>query len=376
MPDTSHLVTRVPVLRAELPPTDALLPYLRSLEDSRIYTNHGPMALRLEQRLSAYFDHPEGGVTATASGTAALVGAILTKAGRAGPTRPLALCASFTFVATATAAQNCGYTPHFADIAPDTWSLDPARLRIHPELDRVGLVVVTAPFGRLVDVAAWEAFEIETGVPVVIDAAACFDVLARSGTGLSRRIPMAVSFHATKAFGCGEGGAVFSADPDYALRCHRAVNNGFLGSRQVVGDNTNAKMSEYHACVGMAELDSWADKAARFDAMADAYQRAFRDVGLGARVDIGGSVSAVYALCHCPDPVTAESLRMALACEGFETRFWYGAGLHRETGFGPFPQDPSPHTDALAPCLVGLPAYLDLAQEDMHQIAAIVARVF
>ncbi|WP_299690707.1 DegT/DnrJ/EryC1/StrS family aminotransferase [uncultured Tateyamaria sp.] len=375
MPDSSQLVTRIPVLRPELPTTDALVPYLRSLEDSRIYTNNGPMVLRLEQRLSAYFGQPKGGVTAAASGTAALIGAILTKAGRATTGKPIALCASFTFVASATAAQNCGYAPHFVDISPDHWALDPDSLHNHPRLHEAGLVVVTAPFGRLVDLAAWEAFEARTGVPVVVDCAAGFDVMVRANAPLSKTIPVAVSFHATKAFGCGEGGAVFSADPDFALRCHRAVNNGFLGCRQVIGDNTNGKMSEYHACVGMAELDRWAHKQTRYEAMATTYRNAFRTVGLADRIHVGGEVSAVYALCHCPDAMSAETLRMALAYDGYETRFWYGAGLHAEQGFGPYTHDPMPNTDTLASQLVGLPAYLDLPDAEMEQIAATVARV-
>lgn len=376
MPDTSHSVTRVPVLRPELPATDALLPYLRSLDDSRIYSNNGPMVLRLEQRLSAFFDQPKCGVTAAASGTAALIGAILTKAGRGVPGRATALVASYTFVASATAAQNCGYAPHFVDLSPDHWGLDPVTLRNHPRLHEAGLVIVTAPYGRLVDLTAWEAFEDATGVPVVVDCAAGFDVMARAeDMRLSRRIPVAVSFHATKTFGCGEGGAVFSADPDFALRCHRAINNGFLGCRQVIGDNTNGKMSEYHACVGMAEMDGWAHKAARYATMTTMYRAAFADRGLCAPVHIGGTVSAAYALCLCPDAATAESLRLALAYGGFETRFWYGHGLHAEAGFGPYPHDPMPHTDALSRRLLGLPAYLGLEADDMHQIAATVARV-
>ncbi|MEL6617821.1 MAG: DegT/DnrJ/EryC1/StrS family aminotransferase [Pseudomonadota bacterium] len=371
MPDTTHPVTRIPVLRPQLPDADALLPYLRSLDESRIYTNLGPMVLRLEQRLCALFGQANGGVTAAASGTAALIGAILTKAGRAGD-RPLALCPSYTFVATVTAAQGCGYQPHLVDIASDSCALDPNALRTHPRLADVGVVLVTAPFGRCVDLPAWERFEADTGVPVVIDCAAGFDTLLRHGSRLSATIPMAVSFHATKSFGCGEGGAVLCADPDFARRCHRALNNGLLGCRQVVGDNTNGKMSEYHACVGMAELDRWPDKQARYDRMVADYRLAAQQAGV--KVQVGGAQSAVYALYTCPEAQRAEGLRMALAYDGFDSRFWYGAGLHAENGFGPFPQDLLPHTDDVAPRVLGLPAYLDLPRDEMQQICAIIAR--
>ena len=100
----------IPVLRPRLPSAEQLLPYLRRIDATRIYTSWGPLALELEERLCRRFSLPVGGVVSASSGTSALTAAILTAAGRAAGRRRLAIVPALTFVATAAAAEACGYT--------------------------------------------------------------------------------------------------------------------------------------------------------------------------------------------------------------------------------------------------------------------------
>jgi dTDP-4-amino-4,6-dideoxygalactose transaminase len=97
----------VPVLRPRLPTAERLLPYLRRIDLTRIYSNHGPLGSELAERLASMLQLPEGGIVCAGSGTAALAGAVLATAGRGTPARPLALLPAFTFVATAAAVEHC-----------------------------------------------------------------------------------------------------------------------------------------------------------------------------------------------------------------------------------------------------------------------------
>src|SRR5579859_6230368 len=94
----------VPVMRPLLPSADRLLPYLRRIDETRLYSNHGPLVLELERRLARHLQL-DAGVASANSGTSALIGAILAQVGFATKTRPLALMPAFTFVATALAAE-------------------------------------------------------------------------------------------------------------------------------------------------------------------------------------------------------------------------------------------------------------------------------
>src|SRR5262249_20683819 len=138
----------VPVLRPGLPSAERLLPYLRRIDLARIYSNHGPLNSELELRLAGMLQLPAGGLVCASSGTTAVTGGILATAGRATPQRPLALLPAFTFVATAAAVEQCGYLAYLADVDAETWMIDPQPLAHHPHLDRIGLVVPVAPFGR------------------------------------------------------------------------------------------------------------------------------------------------------------------------------------------------------------------------------------
>ena len=72
----------IPVMRPLLPPAEALLPYLRRMDTSRVYSNFGPLARELEERLAALLSLPSGAIVLAASGYAALAAAILAPAER------------------------------------------------------------------------------------------------------------------------------------------------------------------------------------------------------------------------------------------------------------------------------------------------------
>ena len=82
-PAPDHVEPTIPVLRPRLPSAEQLLPYLRRIDERRVYTSWGPLALELEERLCRRFSLPIGGVVSASSGTSALTAAILTAAGRA-----------------------------------------------------------------------------------------------------------------------------------------------------------------------------------------------------------------------------------------------------------------------------------------------------
>jgi len=81
----------IPVMRPQLPRAETLLPYLRRIDASRIYSNYGPLVQEFENRLSRHFELPAGGAVSASTGTTALIGAVLATAGRARPDRPLGL---------------------------------------------------------------------------------------------------------------------------------------------------------------------------------------------------------------------------------------------------------------------------------------------
>jgi dTDP-4-amino-4,6-dideoxygalactose transaminase len=360
----------VPVLRPRLPTAERLLPYLRRIDQTRIYSNHGPLGSELSDRLASMLQLPEGGIICASSGTAALSGAVLATAGRGTPERPLALLPAFTFVATAAAVEHCGYQAYLADVDAESWMLDPERLANHPQCERIGVVIPVAPFGRPVPQRPWQIFGQKTGIPVVIDGAASFEPVSQAPDRFLGALPVAFSFHATKSFATGEGGGVATSDLVLAERIVRALNFGFFGTREARSASLNGKMSEYHAAVGLAELDEWPAKSNAFRAVADEYRRMLGEIGLSQRFHGPPELAGCYALFQCAGAPETNRVQRSLERHGIDFRLWYGGGVHRQSYFADLPSDDLRTTDDLVPRLLGLPTAPDLAEAAIRRAVA------
>jgi dTDP-4-amino-4,6-dideoxygalactose transaminase len=361
---------RVSVMRPLLPSTADLIRYLPRIDKTRIYTNHGPLVSEFQQRMCETLDLPPGSFVTASNGTAALTGAILATAGRATSDRPLAIVPAFTFVATAIAVEECGFTPYFVDVDAETWMLEPRRLLAHPQLARAGLIVPVAPFGKPVPQAPWLAFRDESAIPVVIDGAACFDLLVGQADRFVGELPMAVSFHATKSFATGEGGGVFTKDAELATRVVQALNFGFHERRESRTPSINGKMSEYHAAVGLAELDNRKTKTAALARVAANYRQEAARAGMVDRFIVTPEISSSYVLLACGDPAQAQSAAKNLDERRIGYRFWYGAGLHAHQHFRAAPHDELPTTHRLGATIMGLPVAPDLPEDTVARIVS------
>jgi dTDP-4-amino-4,6-dideoxygalactose transaminase len=226
--------------------------------------------------------------------------------------------------------------------------------------------MVIAPFGAPIDPEPWEQLAATFGVAVVLDAAAGFDSLRPS------RLPSVVSLHATKVLGAGEGGFVLSTDAELIGRIRFASNFGFSGTREALLPGCNAKMSEYHAAIGLAALDGWAATRKEFMRVALAYRRELSGCpGISLQDGYGARWVAATAVAEFAE-ASAPTVASTLAENGIDSRFWWGQGLHRHRVLCGLPRAAElSATEWLAEHTLGLPCFVDLADEEIHHICAI-----
>jgi dTDP-4-amino-4,6-dideoxygalactose transaminase len=351
----------IPVMRPKLPTAERIVPYLESIDASRYYSNFGPLALSLEKRMAAHYGLPSGAVTTVANATWGLTLALAAQRARPGT---LCLMPAWTFVASAHAAVNAGLVPYFVDVDPETWAIEVAA--VAEEIRRapapVGAVMPVSPFGRPLSIAAWDAFRSDTGLAVVIDAAAGFDSVRPGST------PAVVSMHATKVFATGEGGLVLSTDRAIIRDVRRRSNFGFLGTRTASVVATNAKLSEYHAAIGHASMDEWHDNRTDWIAVAAAYRR---EIGASNRVQLqnGFGDAWIASTCLVTAPSAATRIEQALAAADIDTRRWWGMGAHAHPATEGYPRASLPVTEMLAVSTIGVPFFRDLGARDVQRIA-------
>ncbi len=300
------------------------------------------------------------------------------------PLNSLCIVPSWTFVASPAAILLAGMIPYFADVAAETWSLDPSQLgvlveRLRTEGKTVAAVMPVAPFGAPIDVAAWEAFETTTGVPVVIDAAASFDSLTMAG-GLPpvpvSHIPIVVSLHATKVFGIGEGGFVITSDAALADRIRRFGNFGFFGSREACLPGWNSKLGEMYAAVGLAQFDQWADTRQEWVDLTIQFRELAAPLAPHAHVPdvmVGDWVST-YGLLQLNDHESNLPRIMNYMTEhGVETRCWWGGGCHQHPAYNKFGREDLVQTERLGKTVLGLPFWRKLPRHEMARSFSVLA---
>ena len=352
----------VPLMRPLLPSAARIGVYLERIDAGRWYANFGPLATLFTERLCAHFAAPPGAVVLSANGTLGLAAALM--ASRA-PEGRLCAMPSWTFAATAHAARVAGLEPFFVDVDRESWALRPewvaAMLGTAP--GPVAAVVVVAPFGAPVDPAPWLRFRDEHGIPVVIDAAAGFE------TARPSPLPTLVSLHATKIMGIGEGGFVLCDDLDLAGDIRARTNFGFAGGRQAEAASLNAKMSEYHAAVGLAALEMWPETRARHAALSASYTAALAT--LPAATPLSGWGRDWLAMtCDVALPAgQAGVVAQALRWRGIDSRQWWEKGCHRMPAFEDCPRAPLPATEALAERVLGLPYFVDMTAAQIARVA-------
>ncbi len=356
------------VARPRLPSADALLPYLREIDQTRWYSNGGPLLKRFEARLAGHFAHgepagsgPEAAVAVVSSATTGLTLALLAALeGRHG----VCLMPSWTFAASVSAVIQAGLTPHFLDVAADRWLLDRAAVEEVLSTREVAAILLVVPSGSVADLAPWDALARRHGVALVVDAADGFDTV-RPGP-----VPQIVSLHACKAFGVGEGGLAVATDPALIGRIRRLANFGFDDRHRAVACGLNGKMSEYAAAVGLAALDQWPETRRAWLAAADLYRALLQRHGLSLMFDEGHARST--ALVELPAPLSM-AVEAAMRERAVEVRRWWGDGCHRHPAFAAFPCGDLRVTAALAARVVGLPFHADLDAAAAERVVALLA---
>ena len=276
------------------------------------------------------------------------------------------LVPAYTFPATVNAVIRMGHVPVLSDVDADRWTMLPELAG--PEIRRhgCGAVLPVAVYGCPMPVPQWDAFVDATGVPVLIDAAAALGTV-----GAGKRITVAYSLHATKPLGIGEGGLVATRDRALATRLRRAINHGFESGR-VENAGTNARLSEYAAAVGLAQLARWPSVLARRHAIWQRYQDALSDVpSLRMQYGLGSHPPAVLTVTTGRD---ADVLAAALAADGIETRRWYHPPLHQHAAYASLPRASSDGSSALANVerlarhAIGLPFHTHLNDRDVERV--------
>ena len=236
----------IPVTRPFLPPVEEYESYVRDIWQRQWLTNNGPLVNELEIRLKNYLDVPH--MLYVNNGTMAIQLAI-----RALELKGEIITTPFSFIATTSSAiwENC--KPVFVDIDPETLNIDAGKIEaaINPN---TCAILATHVFGNPCDIEAIDQVAEKYQLKVIYDASHCFGTKYKGKSVFRYGDVSTTSFHATKLFHTIEGGAVFTPHPELLKKIAYMRNFGFNGPEDFACVGINAKNSEFHAAMGLANL--------------------------------------------------------------------------------------------------------------------------
>lgn len=184
----------------------------------------------------------------------------------------------FSYVATTSCPLWEGCTVKFADIEAEALTIDPDAVEaaITPQTEAI---LATHVFGNPCDVEALEAISDKYGVALIFDAAHAFGVTYKGKSILEYGDASMVSLHATKLFHTVEGGFVVAKDPAVAERMEWMRRFGHKGQEEFHGVGTNAKLSEFHAAMGLCNLNHIDEILEKRKVIFEAYEQAVCNAG-------------------------------------------------------------------------------------------------
>lgn len=361
----------LPFLRPRLVETDEIVPYLQRIDATRLYSNFGPLALEFEQRVLSEYFASVGAVSTVHNATVGLMLAIDTVRRTSGR---YAVMPSFTFAATPQAALWCGLEPYFVDVRPGDFCVEERAVeRAVEDLgDDLAVVVPYAAFGTACDLEFYAQLQ-RRGVPVVVDGAASFGSTS-TGRQFGAGFPGSVvfSFHATKSFGVGEGGLVYSGDPGLIARIRQGSNFGFSQARASEFRGLNGKLSEYTAAVALATLDRYPAKVATRQRVHDAYVASLASHGLleagWGLQQIQGMVAHQFMPVLCPPNLDNQSAVQQLERAGIQTRTYFSPACHEQPAFASCRRASLEVTEALSRRILNLPLWEDMELDHVERV--------
>lgn len=349
------------VTHSFLPPLAEYVSYLEGIWDRNRLTNNGPLALQLEAELSRYLEDYH--VQFTSNGTIALQLAI-----RALNITGEVITTPFSYVASTSAIlwENC--TPVFVDIESNTFCLDASKIEaaITP---RTSAILATHVYGYPCDVARIEELARRYQLKVIYDGAHAFGTRVQGRSLLTFGDLTACSFHATKLFHTGEGGALVTGSELLAKRIALLKSFGHVGDDHLVL-GINGKNSEFHAAMGLCLLPRVAQFITERAALYGLYRRELAGLPLRYPV-VPAGVEYNYAYFPVVFDSEADLLRVkaVLAENEVDTRRYFFPSLNQL----PYVDGQRcPISEDISQRVLCLPFYPQLPDHQVRRITALI----
>lgn len=355
----------IPVTKPFLPPQKEYHKYLKGIWRRNWLTNNGPLVNELELSLKNYLGIEH--LLFVTNGTIALQMAL-----KALNITKEVITTPFSYVATTSSIVWEGCRPIFVDIEPFTFNIDPSKIK-SAITNNTQAILATHCFGNPCNVEAIQDIADEHNLKVIYDGAHCFGTTYQERSIFEWGDISTVSFHATKLYHTIEGGAVFTKDPEILKKMVLLRNFGHDGPEKFNGIGINGKNSEFHAAMGLCNLnyidkilDSRKEQSKIYDNLLGNLR-----VKRQLIVDMVGYNHAYYPILFETEKIALSSKAELEKFEIYPRRYFYPS----LTNLDYVESEEMRNSNDIAKRILCLPLYTGLSKEEQRYIARLLLRV-
>ncbi len=361
-----------------MPSSQGLSRAYETIVDSNWFTNFGPQEQKFSKKLEEFIGQNTH-VTTVANATLGLilaVKAIMISSGD--KTKKKVLIPSFTFAAVAESLEWCGLQPVYVDIEDKSWQmkLSDADRYINENPNEILGILFCNVFGvGAPEINNWEKLARKHGLPIIIDSAAGFGSRYKNGDFLGARGDCEIfSFHATKPFGIGEGGAIASQSEEFISKIKSLENFGFSDKREVHSVGLNAKLQEINASIGLWRLKNFEATIKRRQNVQQILMEQLEPLGYTFQENTEQSTVCFVSVISNNNEQAIKTFN-ALRLNGVEANRYYNPALHKQAAFNNYERVANLRTtENICSRIISLPAHHDVSDAVLEKIVSIIKR--
>jgi len=356
------------LVRPLLPTISEFVSELEDLYESRYITNQGKNVITLEKKIASKL-----GVKHCAlfcNGTIAIMSLI-----RALDLSGEVVVPSFTFAATVQSLIWERIQPKFIDIKRDTLTLDVDKLE-ECITEKTSAIFPVNIFGKCCEHDKIREIAEKHRLPLIYDSAQAFGTTYKGRMVGSLGDAEVFSFHATKTFHTGEGGAVVTDNTELYEKLCRIRNFGFDSYLNCLDIGLNGKMNEFSGLIGLSLWDKVPEQISHCKWIFKQYKESLGKIpGItcpNENPEYVSNYSYFYVIID-PDEMGLSNIELnyALMAEFIVTRCYFYPPVHRTTYYqklfgNNIPE--LPETDWAALHVLCLPAHPDMRVGDLARI--------
>jgi dTDP-4-amino-4,6-dideoxygalactose transaminase len=356
----------IPVTQPFLPPKEDYDLLLHGLWKRRWLTNMGPLASELEMKLKSHLDINH--ILFVTNGTIALQLAI-----KALELEGEIITTPFTYVATTSSIVWEGCTPVYVDIDSKSLNIDPTKIEA-AITDKTTAIIATHVYGNPCDVIAIHKIAKKHNLKVIYDAAHAFGVKVNGKSIFEYGDISTCSTHATKLFHTCEGGFVVTNNKALLKKMAYMRNFGHDGPEAFQGLGINGKNSEFHAAMGLANIEYIDAINSQRKKLTESYNLKLKNFKAYSPLWHKKSANnyAYYPLIFDSEQLLLKCINELKANEIFGRRYFYPS---LATSLPYIKNNVLENVDNISKCIFCLPLYYDLTVEEVDFICRLLLRI-